>query len=125
MTKTDLMDLLFHHHGLRRDEASTIVERVFRAMSAALQRGHEVKITNFGVFEVRTRAARPGRNPRTGAFVPIPPRQVVVFRAAPKIFDADEDTVSSLPDEPKPLTDEDKALLLETRRIVLGDTDGD
>jgi integration host factor subunit alpha len=82
MTKTDLMDLLFHHHGLRRDEASTIVERIFRAMADALRQGDEVKITNFGVFEVRTRAARPGRNPRTGAFVPIPARQVVVFRAA-------------------------------------------
>lgn len=115
MTKTDLMDLLFKHHGLRRDEASAIVERVFRAMSDALRRGDEVKITNFGVLEVRTRAARPGRNPRTGAFVPIPARQVVVFRAAEGLLHPQQK------DEPEPLTDEDKALLLETRSLLLGE----
>ena len=71
---------------------------IFRAMSDALRRGDEVKITNFGVFEVRTRAARPGRNPRTGAFVPIPPRQVVVFRAA-EALQINEDMVSSLKGE--------------------------
>jgi len=86
MTKSDLMDLLFKHHGLRRDEADEIVERLFMAMRRALAEGQEVKITNFGVFAVRTRAARPGRNPRTGESVPIPPRQVVTFRAAPKIL---------------------------------------
>lgn len=91
MTKSDLMDLLFKHHGLRRDESEEIVERIFTAMRRALIAGHEVKITNFGVFAVRTRAARPGRNPRTGESVPIPPRQVVTFRAAPKILVVDEE----------------------------------
>lgn len=86
MTKSDLMDILFKHHGLRRDESEEIVERIFTAMRRALAEGQEVKITNFGVFAVRTRAARPGRNPRTGESVPIPPRQVVTFRAAPKIL---------------------------------------
>ena len=89
MTKSDLMDILFKHHGLRRDEADEIVERIFMAMRRALAEGQEVKITNFGVFAVRTRAARPGRNPRTGESVPIPPRQVVTFRAAPKILVGD------------------------------------
>lgn len=91
MTKSDLMDILFKHHGLRRDEADEIVERLFMAMRRALAEGQEVKITNFGVFAVRTRAARPGRNPRTGESVPIPPRQVVTFRAAPKILVGKED----------------------------------
>lgn len=85
MTKSDLMDLLFKHHGLRRDESSEIVERVFTAMADALRRGDEIKLTNFGVFAVRTRAARPGRNPRTGEAVPIPPRRVVAFRIASKL----------------------------------------
>lgn len=91
MTKSDLMDILFKHHGLRRDESEEIVERIFTAMRRALAEGQEVKITNFGVFAVRTRAARPGRNPRTGESVPIPPRQVVTFRAAPKILVGKED----------------------------------
>ena len=85
MTKSDLMDLLFKHHGLRRDEAEEIVERIFLAMRRALIKGDEVKITNFGVFAVRTRAARPGRNPRTGESVPIPPRRVVTLRVAAKL----------------------------------------
>ncbi len=122
MTKTDLMDLLFKHHGLRRDEASALVERVFRAMSDALRRGDEVKITNFGVLEVRTRAARPGRNPRTGAFVPIPARQVVVFRAAEGLLHPQQkDEPEPKEDPPSSLTDEDKALLLETRNLLLGE----
>lgn len=85
MTKSDLMDLLFTHHGLRRDESEEIVERIFLAMRRALIKGDEVKITNFGVFAVRTRAARPGRNPRTGESVPIPPRRVVTLRVAAKL----------------------------------------
>lgn len=85
MTKSDLMDLLFKHHGLRRDESEEIVKRIFNAMYAALTNGEEVKISNFGVFDVRTRAARPGRNPRTGESVPIPPRRVVTLRVAAKL----------------------------------------
>ena len=85
MTKSDLMDLLFKHHGLRRDESEEIVERIFTAMRRALAEGQEVKITNFGVFALRTRAARPGRNPRTGESVPIPPRRVVTLRVAAKL----------------------------------------
>lgn len=95
MTKSDLMDLLFMHHGLRRDESEELVKRMFTAMSDALRRGDEVKIANFGVFAVRTRAARPGRNPRTGESVPIPPRRVVAFRLAAKLdAELNEDMVS-------------------------------
>lgn len=88
MTKADLMGVLFKHHGLSRTESDEIVNRLFDAMASALSEGREVKITNFGIFDVRIRAARPGRNPRTNEPVLIPPREIVTFRPAPKILEA-------------------------------------
>jgi len=60
-----------------------------------------------------------GRNPRTNEPVPIPATRSVMFRAADALLNPAKE------DPPSSLTDEDKALLLETRRIVLGETDGD
>ena len=118
VNKTDLQRELAHQLGLTRADADICVELLLSLIGDALRSGDEVKIMNFGVFEVRERAARMGRNPRTNEPVPIPATRSVVFRAADALLNpAKEDTPSSL-------TDEDKALLLETRRIVLGETDG-
>lgn len=85
MIRSDLCDLLFAELGMSRAEADAAVKAIFDAMSEALANGEEVKISNFGVLDVRMRAARPGRNPRTGEPVLIPPRRVVVFSAASKL----------------------------------------
>jgi DNA-binding protein HU-beta len=118
INKTDLQRELAHKLGLTRTDADMGVELVLETIKQALRSGDEVKIMNFGVFEVRERAARMGRNPRTNEPVPIPATRSVMFRAADALLNpAKEDTPSSL-------TDEDKALLLETRRIVLGESNG-
>ena len=51
----------------------------FDAISGALEKGSEVRIHGFGNFKIQQRAARMGRNPRTGAEVPVPARKVVRF----------------------------------------------
>ncbi|MSQ57522.1 MAG: hypothetical protein EXR35_08455 [Limnohabitans sp.] len=51
-------------------------------MVTELVAGRDVKITGLGNFEVRTKNARPGRNPRTGALVPISARRVITFKAS-------------------------------------------
>ena len=51
-----------------------------QGISEALVRGERLEFRNFGVFQVKMRGARTGRNPRTGERVPIPPRRVVTFK---------------------------------------------
>jgi len=66
--------------GRSRNEASQLVESVVTHLSDALVRGEQVKISSFGTFSVREKAARVGRNPKTGEEVPILPRRVLTFR---------------------------------------------
>lgn len=86
LTKPDLCDALFNQLGFSRADARLAVDTVFDELTDALRAGQEVRLTNFGIFELRTRAARPARNPRTGAPVLIPPRTAVVFRQAPALL---------------------------------------
>lgn len=119
VNKTDLQRELAHQLGLTRADADLCVELLLSLIADALRRGHEVKITNFGVFEVRERAARMGRNPRTNEPVPIPATRSVVFRPADALLHPQQKA------EPKPLTDEEKALLLETRNLLLREVNED
>lgn len=80
MTRMDLSEAVFREVGLSRNESSTLVERVLEEMSDALVNGEQVKISSFGTFSVREKAARVGRNPKTGQEVPISPRRVLTFR---------------------------------------------
>jgi len=66
--------------GCSKREAKEIVAAFFEELKDALLRGEDVKLTAFGSFEIKTRKARQGRNPRTGAVVTIPERRTVRFR---------------------------------------------
>jgi integration host factor subunit alpha len=87
LTKAELADLLFERLGLNKREAKDMVEAFFDRIHAALMRGEDVKISGFGNFSIRRKAARPGRNPRTGEVVPIEARSVVTFHASQKLKD--------------------------------------
>ena len=63
-----------------RNESADLVESVLGHVSDALVAGQSVKISSFGTFSVREKAARVGRNPKTGQEVPIHPRRVLTFR---------------------------------------------
>ena len=80
LTRMDLADAVHNQVGLSRNESAELVESVLTHISDALVRGETVKISSFGTFSVRDKAARVGRNPKTGEEVPILPRRVLTFR---------------------------------------------
>ncbi len=80
LTRMDLSEAVFREVGLSRNESAELVESVLAHMSDALVEGEQVKISSFGTFSVREKAARVGRNPKTGEEVPIQPRRVLTFR---------------------------------------------
>jgi integration host factor subunit alpha len=85
LTKAELADLLFERLGLNKRESKDMVEGFFELVHAALVRGEEVKLSGFGNFNIRRKAPRPGRNPRTGEAIPIAARNVVTFHASHKL----------------------------------------
>ncbi len=80
LTHMDLSEAVFREVGLSRNDSAQLVESVLAHMSNALTQGEQVKISSFGTFSVRNKAARVGRNPKTGQEVPINPRRVLTFR---------------------------------------------
>ena len=80
LTRMDLSDAVHTQVGLSRNESADLVESVLQHISDALVAGESVKISSFGTFSIRDKAARVGRNPKTGEEVPIHPRRVLTFR---------------------------------------------
>lgn len=88
LTKADLADTLFDKVGLNQRESKEMVEALFKEISDCLERGEEVKLAGFGVFNIRDKPERPGRNPKTGEEIPITARRVVTFHASGCLKDA-------------------------------------
>ena len=80
LTRMDLSEAVFREVGLSRNDSADLVESVLAYVSDSLVAGETVKISSFGTFSVRDKAARVGRNPKTGEEVPILPRRVLTFR---------------------------------------------
>jgi len=81
MTKRDLVVRISNETGLIQQDVLTVVQKTLDYISDALAEGRTVELRNFGVFEVKVRKARIGRNPNSPeADVPIPPRAVVKFK---------------------------------------------
>lgn len=80
VTRADLVETLFEEVGLSRSECARLLDDVLNQIADCLAGGENVKYYNFGGFSVRRKGLRMGRNPRTGEEIPIPPRNVVVFR---------------------------------------------
>ncbi len=87
LTKAELSDMLFERLGLNKRESKDMVEAFFELVHGALVEGDDVKLSGFGNFQIRQKAPRPGRNPRTGEAIPIKARQVVTFHASQKLKD--------------------------------------
>ena len=68
--------------GLTRQDSSGLVERTLDLVAEALEAGQTVKLSGFGVFQVRAKRERIGRNPKTGEPATINPRRVIGFRAS-------------------------------------------
>jgi integration host factor subunit alpha len=82
LTRAELYEAVHQKVGLPRGECEALVELVLTEITDCLERGENVKLSGFGVFEVRQKGKRIGRNPKTGIEAPIPPRRVMVFRAS-------------------------------------------
>ena len=85
ITKAELADMLFEKVGLNKHEAKDMVESFFEEVRQALEQGESVKLSGFGNFLLRDKPQRPGRNPKTGAEIPISARRVVIFHTSQKL----------------------------------------
>ncbi len=77
ITKIDITEYLA--------EAKALVEDFFEEIRLSLESGGEVKLSGFGNFELRNKASRPGRNPKTGESIPVSARRVVAFKPGQKL----------------------------------------
>jgi len=91
LTKAQLAELLFEQIGLNKRESKDMIDAFFDLISSSLVDGTDVKISGFGNFQIRTKAPRPGRNPRTGEAIPIRARRVVTFHASHKLKEQIQD----------------------------------
>ncbi len=87
LTKAHLADLLFEQIGLNKRESKDMVDSFFDLIATQLVQGTDVKISGCGNFQIREKAPRPGRNPRTGELIPIEARRVATFHASHKLKD--------------------------------------
>lgn len=82
LTRVDLCEAVHEEVGLTRQDCAELVERTLDLVAEALEHGDTVKLSGFGVFQVRAKNARMGRNPKTGEPAAIEPRRVIGFRAS-------------------------------------------
>ena len=88
MNKTAIVARVAARMGLNKFAAEGAVDTVFEAIAEGLAKEEQVRIAGFGVFGTRSRAARTGRNPRTGEIVPIPASKSPSFKAAKRLGEA-------------------------------------
>lgn len=88
MNKAELVEAMSRHMGSSKAEAERALEAFTGSVAAGLKKDKEVAIVGFGTFRVTRRAARAGRNPKTGETIQIPASTGVGFRAGKALKDA-------------------------------------
>ena len=88
VNKTELVANVADKSGLTKKDAEKAVIAVFESIENALQEGDKVQLIGFGTFEVKERAARTGRNPRSGEPIEIPASKNPVFKAGKALKDS-------------------------------------
>lgn len=88
MNKAELIELVGSKTNLSKSDAADAVEAVFKGIQQTLQNGDSVTLVGFGTFSVSDRAARTGRNPRTGEVITIPASKSPKFKAGKALKDA-------------------------------------
>ncbi len=119
MTKKEIVKTISDETGLTQLEIKRIVQRTFDAIIDTLVKEGRVELRNFGVFQVRPRAARKARNPRTGHQVTVPEKFVVTFKPGKEM----EKVVKSIADSPH--ADRIRAAAAETGLAPEQDEDED
>jgi DNA-binding protein HU-beta len=88
MNKAELIDAVTGQTGLPKADVTRTVDAIFDSITAALKSGDTVSLLGFGTFVVKSRAARSGRNPRTGETIEIAASRVPGFKAGKALKDA-------------------------------------
>ena len=88
MNKTDLIDAVAGDADVSKAEAARVVDAVIDSITRALKKGDTVTLVGFGTFQVRERAARSGRNPKTGETIKIGASKNPAFKAGKALKDA-------------------------------------
>ena len=88
MNKTELIAAVAEKTGMTKKDAERVINATFEAVSESLIKGDKVQVSGFGIFEVKAREARVGRNPRTKEAIQIPATRLPVFKASKTLKDA-------------------------------------
>jgi DNA-binding protein HU-beta len=88
MNKSELIDAVADSSGLTKADAGRAVDAFVKSVTKALKKGQTVSLVGFGTFSVRKRAARTGRNPRTGQTIKIKASKNPAFKAGKALKDA-------------------------------------
>jgi nucleoid DNA-binding protein len=88
MNKTELIAAIATQAGITKAEAGRVIDATTSAITSSLKKGEPVTLIGFGTFKVSKRAARTGRNPRTGAELKVPARNAPAFTAGKALKDA-------------------------------------
>ena len=88
MNKTDLVEVVALKTGMTKKDAEAAVKAVNEAIAEALAAGDKVQLVGFGTYSVKARAAREGRNPKTGEKMTIAASKTPVFAASKALKDA-------------------------------------
>ena len=87
MNKTELVAAVAEKSGLTKKDAERVVNATIETISESLVKGEKVQLSGFGIFEIRERMARIGRNPRTKESVQIPATRLPAFKASKALKD--------------------------------------
>ena len=87
MNKTELVAAVAEKSGLTKKDAERVVNAAFETITAELAKGEKIQLSGFGIFEVKAREARVGRNPRTKEAIEIPASKAPVFKPSKALKD--------------------------------------
>jgi integration host factor subunit beta len=97
MTKAELVEEVSRVSDLTKKHSEKIVDTVFHSIVDALRRGEKIELRGFGSFRLRRREPRKGRNPKTGARVEVPSKQVPYFKPGKELKDLINGTDAEAP----------------------------
>ena len=88
MNKTEIIAAAAEASGMTKKDAERVINAALDTVTAALAKGDKVQLSGFGIFEVKEREARVGRNPRTKETIQIPATRLPVFKASKALKDS-------------------------------------
>ncbi len=88
MNKTELIAAVAEKTGMTKKDAERVINATLETVTASMVAGDKVQISGFGIFEVKAREARVGRNPRTKESIQIPATRLPAFKASKALKDA-------------------------------------